>query len=394
MTAGPIYLDYQATTPTDPRAVAAMAPYWNAEFGNPHSSNHAFGWRADEAAQGARQSVAELINVDADEIVFTSGATEANNLAILGLLGHADRTRSRVVVSAIEHKCVLKSARQLARLGYEVVKAPVHPSGHIDLESLSGLINETTALVSVMAVNNEIGAVQPLSEVADLCRKAGAILHSDAAQAATAMTIDVDRLGVDLISFSSHKMYGPKGIGALFVSHTIRNRLRPIIHGGGQEGGLRSGTLPVPLCVGFGAAASLMRHQLSSDLTAIERHRDVFLQTLAEIHPNFTINGGAPGHLGNLNLRLAGVDAETLTMNLQPILAVSTGAACASGIPEPSHVLRAIGLTAEEAGECVRVGFGRFTDEEQARRGARLLAEAVIELQCAGKILEDRGCAI
>jgi cysteine desulfurase len=328
MTSEPIYLDHQATTPVDPRVIHAMARYWNTDFGNPHSSNHAFGWRVDDAVQEARKSVAELIRANAEEIVFTSGATEANNLAILGLLGHKKTVRTRVVVSAIEHKCVLQSSRQLSSLDYEIVAAPVHPSGHVDIDALESLIDENTALVSIMTVNNEIGSIQPLEKIGDLCRKAGAVFHSDAAQAPTAMAIDVDHLGVDLLSLSSHKLYGPKGIGALYVSQAVRSQLRPIIHGGGQEGGLRSGTLPVPLCVGFGVAARVLCDELPRDR-----------------------------------------------------LAISTGAACASGIPEPSYVLRAIGLTAQEAGECVRVGFGRFTEEEQARDGARVLAEALLRLK-------------
>jgi cysteine desulfurase len=380
----PIYLDHQATTPVDPRVVRAMSPYWEVEFGNPHSSKHAFGWRADDAVQQARQSVAALIGADADEIVFTSGATEANNLAILGLLGHAKAARTGVVVSAIEHKCVLQSARQLSRLGYEVVLAPVRSTGHVDIDALDDLIDGNTALVSIMAVNNEIGTIQSVEEISALCRKAGTILHTDAAQAGVAMTIDVDGLGVDMMSLSAHKLYGPKGIGALYVSHSVRERLRPIIHGGGQEGGLRSGTLPAPLCVGFGAAAEISRMEFGADTERSKLLRSVFLQTLRSEFADFEINGGVNGHPGNLNLRFPGIDADILTANLQPRLAISTGAACASGIPEPSHVLRAIGLTAEQAGECVRIGFGRFTDEQQARNGAHFLAEVALSMMCVG----------
>ena len=287
--------------------------------------------------------------------------------------------RTRVVVSAIEHKCVLESSRQLSRIGYEVVFAPASRSGHIDIEALNDVIDDNTALLSVMLVNNEIGSIQPLEQIADMCRRCGVLLHCDAAQAATGLKIDVDRLGVDLLSLSSHKMYGPKGIGALFVSQTIRSRLRPIIHGGGQEGGLRSGTLPVPLCVGFGVAARLLCDQLPHDLSVLDANRDVFLQALSAKMPDFKINGDAPRHPGHLNIRFVGIDAEILITNLQPTLAISTGAACASGIPEPSHVMRAIGLTAQEASECVRIGFGRFTNEEQAQQAAQLLAEAVLD---------------
>ena len=304
MTAEPIYLDHQATTPVDPRVVEAMSRYWNMEFGNPHSSKHAFGWRAEEAVEQGRRAVADLISADADEIVFTSGATEANNLAILGLLGHGGVARTRVVVSAIEHKCVLESSRQLSRIGYEVVFAPALRSGHIDIEALNDVIDDNTALLSVMLVNNEIGSIQPLEQIADMCRRCGVLLHCDAAQAATGLKIDVNRLGVDLLSLSSHKMYGPKGVGALFVSQTIRSQLRPIIHGGGQEGGLRSGTLPVPLCVGFGVAARLLCDQLPHDLSVLDANRDVFLQALSAKMPDFKINGDAPRHPGTFEYKV------------------------------------------------------------------------------------------
>ena len=373
---GSIYLDYQATTPVDPRVVEAMSPYWEIEFGNPHSSNHAFGWRADDAVQRARQSVADFLGADPEEIVFTSGATEANNLAILGLLAHANGRGKRVIASAIEHKCVLKSARQLSRLGYEIVHAPVKRSGLVDLESLAELIDDNTALVSIMAVNNEIGTIQPIEKISTFCRNVGAAFHCDAAQAGAAIEIDVLRLGIDMLSLSGHKLYGPKGIGCLYVSHAVRHRLRPIIHGGGQEGRLRSGTLPVPLCVGFGAAVDILRDRLPLEQSSLNGKRQTFLQTLGANGVNFRINGeGESHHPGNLNLRIPGVDAEMVTANLQPKVAISTGAACASGIPEPSHVLRAIGLTAKEAGECVRVGFGWFTTEDESREGAILLAE-------------------
>ncbi len=376
-----IYLDHQATTPCAPEVVQAMAPYWAEEFGNPHSSIHAYGWRAEDAVAAAREQVAELIAAESDEIVFTSGATEANNLAILGLLAHESAEGRNVVVSAIEHKCVLQAARQLERLGFEVRKAPVAASGHVDLQMLSSMVDGRTALVSVMMVNNEIGTLQPIAAVAALCRGATAVLHCDAAQAPTAVHLDVASLGVDLLSLSSHKLYGPKGIGALFVSRSVRPKLRPILHGGGQEGGLRSGTLPTPLCVGFGEAASIARKRVDLDATSFSELRLTFLTTLLERVRNVEVNGAEPRHPGHLNLRFPGVEAEMLVANLQPHLAVSTGAACASGIPEPSHVLRAIGLDSEAAGECVRVGFGRSTSIEIARRAGEALAEAVAEIR-------------
>lgn len=376
-----IYLDHQATTPCAPSVVDAMAPFWTAEFGNPHSSAHAFGWRAEDAVSAARERIAELIRAEREEIVFTSGATEANNLALLGLLGHQRADGRSVVVSAIEHKCVLQSARQLERNGFEVRKAPVSASGHVDMEALATLIDARTALVSVMLVNNEIGTLQPIAAISGICRRTDAVLHCDAAQAPTGVRIDVEELGVDLLSLSSHKMYGPKGIGALFVSRAVRQRIRPIIHGGGQEGGLRSGTLPTPLCVGFGEAARVARARLQDDVAHLSRSREAFLDVLHARVSDAVINGVGPRHPGHLNLRFPGLDAELLVANLQPGLAASTGAACSSGIPEPSHVLRAIGLDGEAAGECVRFGFGRSTDVETARESASILATAIEEIR-------------
>jgi cysteine desulfurase len=386
MTETRIYLDHQASTPCAPSAVEAMAPFWSIEFGNPHSSNHAYGWRADAAVSSAREYVADLIGATAEEVVFTSGATEANNLAILGLLQHMPGAGRNVVVSAIEHKCVLESARQLQRAGYTIRLAPIRPSGHVDLDAIASLIDSATDLVSVMLVNNEIGTVQPVAEIAELCRRTGTLFHCDAAQAPTGIAVDVETLGVDLMSLSSHKMYGPKGIGALFVSHTIRHRLRPIIHGGGQESGLRSGTIPTPLCVGFGEAARLLKTRVAPDAVALSSARQAFLEALVTRVPDAVANGLEPRHPAHLNIRLPGVEAETLVANLQPSVAISTGAACTSGIPEPSHVLRAIGLDADAAGECVRIGVGRSTSPAHARRAADLIADAVaVFAQQAGK---------
>jgi cysteine desulfurase len=381
MTTRQIYLDNQASTPTDPEVVDAMAPYWTADFGNPHSMKHAYGWRADDAVTAARQCVADMIGSSAEEIIFTSGATEANNLAILGLLQHSAGAGLNIVVSAIEHKCVLESSRQLSRDGYEIRTAPVSASGHVDLESIARLIDDRTALVCIMLVNNEIGTVQPISKIAAMCRAVGAVVHCDAAQATTGIAIDVDALGVDMLSLSAHKMYGPKGIGALFISHSVRNRLHPIIYGGGQEGGLRSGTLPTPLCVGFGKAALIVRERRDRDLTLLTSCKEVFLETLRGALSAISVNGADPRHPGHLNMRLPGVDADILTANLQPAVAISTGAACSSGIPEPSHVLRALGLDADAASECVRVGFGRFMEVGQARAAAEILAKEALRLK-------------
>ena len=275
-----IYMDYQATTPADPRVVEAMRPYWSTMYGNPHSADHAFGWSADAAVETARGRVAALIGADPDEIVFTSGATEANNLAVLGLVRASPPARRRIVVSAIEHKCVLAAARAAAEEGFEVITVPVGADGIVDPRAVAAVIDERVALVSVMAVNNEIGTVQPLPEIAALCAAAGVVFHTDAAQALNALPIDVAALGADLLSLSAHKAYGPKGIGALFVRRGLHVRPKPIIHGGGQEGGLRSGTLPTPLCVGFGEACHILADERDDDAERIRLLRDRFFAEL------------------------------------------------------------------------------------------------------------------
>lgn len=380
-----IYMDYQATTPADPRVVAAMQPYWSAMYGNPHSADHAFGWSADAAVETARRHVAALIGADPDEIVFTSGATEANNLAVLGIVHASPPARKRIVVSAIEHKCVLAAARAAADEGFEVVTVPVGPKGIVDPDAVAANVDERTALVSVMAVNNEIGTVQPLSEIAALCTAAGAVFHTDAAQALNVLSMDVVTLGADLMSLSAHKAYGPKGIGALFVRRNLHVRPKPIIHGGGQEGGLRSGTLPTPLCVGFGEACRILVDERDRDGRRVRALRDRFLAELLKTVPGLRVNGDqAARHPGNLNLLFPSIDASLLLQNLHPDVAAATGSACTSGQPEPSHVLRAIGLSPEDANASVRFGIGRFTTEHDVDQAARRVGEACKSLTEAG----------
>lgn len=379
-----IYMDYQATTPADPRVVEAMHPYWSAVFGNPHSADHAFGWNADAAVETARGHIAVLIGADPDEIVFTSGATEANNLAVLGIARASSPARRRIVVSAIEHKCVLAAARAAAEEGFEVVTVPVGANGIVDPRAVAAVIDDRTALVSVMAVNNEIGTVQPLSEIAALCAAAGAVFHTDAAQAMNALAVDVEALGADLMSLSAHKAYGPKGMGALFVRRGLRVRPKPIIHGGGQEAGLRSGTLPTPLCVGFGEACRILADERDGDAKRIRVLRDRFLAELLKTVPGLTVNGDqASRHPGNLNLLFPAIDASLLLQNLHPNVAASTGSACTSGQPEPSHVLRAIGLSPEEANASIRFGIGRFTTEHDVDEAARHVGKAYKVLTAA-----------
>ena len=379
-----IYMDYQATTPADPRVVEAMQPFWSAMYGNPHSADHAFGWSADAAVETARGYIAALIGADADEIVFTSGATEANNLAVLGIARASPSARKRIVVSAIEHKCVLAAARAAADEGFEVITVPVGADGIVDPRAVAAAVDDRTALVSVMAINNEIGTVQPLSEIAALCATAGAVFHTDAAQALSALPMDVAALGADLMSLSAHKAYGPKGIGALFVRRNLHVRPKPIIHGGGQEGGLRSGTLPTPLCVGFGEACRILADERDGDITHLRGLRDRFLAELLKLVPDLRVNGSQDArHPGNLNLLFPSIDASLLLQHLHPNVAASTGSACTSGQPEPSHVLRAIGLSPEDANASIRFGTGRFTTEEEVDEAAQYVSHACQVLRAA-----------
>ena len=376
-----IYADYQAATPIDPRALEAMAPYWRSSFGNPHSRDHVMGWRAEEAVRDAAASVAALIGADADEVVFTSGATESNNLALLGLARRAPPGRRRILVSAIEHKSVLAAARALSeREDMLIDVVPVDAEGFLRLGALEALLDEDVLLASLMAVNNEIGTIQDVPRIAHLLRQHGILFHCDAAQAPCAMVIGDLASHADLVSLSGHKMYGPKGIGALFISRDLHHRIEPLIYGGEQQGGLRSGTVPVPLCAGMAAAAEI----IGSEEAALERarialQRDKFVQVLRRAPNSMILNGpeGSARHPGNTNLRLDGLDAEDLLGALQPSLAASTGAACASGIPEPSHVLRAIGLSEVAASQSVRFSFGRFTTDEDAEAAGALVLAAI-----------------
>jgi cysteine desulfurase len=357
-----VYLDYQATTPADPRVVEAMQPYWSSIYGNPHSDEHAFGWKADAAVEAARAQIADLIGADPDEIVFTSGATEANNLAILGIARAAPTPRRRIVVSAVEHQCVLAAARAAAEGGFEVTTVPVGPDGIADIDALTATLDDRVALVSVMTVNNEIGTIQPIERIGELCRSRGIVFHTDAAQALSFLELDVDKFNVDLLSLSAHKVYGPKGIGALYVRRDSRIRPKPIIHGGGQEFGLRSGTLPTPLCVGFGEGCRIINFEKGTMNNSLSGMRDYFLQRLLEAVPGIKINGSMGSrHPGNLNVQFPGLEAETILNGLQPHVAASTGSACTSGQPESSHVLRAIGLSQKEAQSSIRFGIGRYT---------------------------------
>jgi cysteine desulfurase len=363
----PIYLDYQSTTPTDPRVLAAMLPYFTEKFGNQHSTSHSHGKEVAEAVEAARHQVARLIGADERDIVFTSGATESNNLAIKGALRFKGETRRRVVTYVTEHKCVLESVRRLGEEGVEVVLLPVRPDGLVDLVLLARTLDERpTTLVSVMAANNEIGVVQPLAEIGALCRARGVLFHSDAAQAVGKVPIDVEGMNIDLLSLSAHKMYGPKGVGALYVrKQSPRVRLEPQIDGGGHERGLRSGTLNVPGIVGMGLACRLCAQEMDDESVRLMALRERLRQGILGQLEGVRLNGHATRRLpGNLNLSFEWIRGEALLMGLRGV-AVSSGSACTSANPEPSYVLRALGLNEELAHGSLRFGLGRFNSADE-----------------------------
>ena len=385
-----IYADYQATTPVDERVLENMAPCWARSFGNPHSSDHVVGWRAGEAVRQAAESVAGLIGADADEVVFASGATESNNLALLGLARRAPDGRNRILVSAIEHKCVLGAARALAENhGISVETIPVDREGFVDFVELEECVDKSVLLVSVMAVNNEVGTIQDIPRIAELLASHGILFQCDAAQAPCAMDVSDLAVHADLISLSAHKFYGPQGIGALYIRRDLKDSIEPIIYGGGQQEGLRSGTVPMPLCVGMGAAAEIV----GSDEGKQERERfaglrDSFIRLLERGEFPITINGpvGQSRHPGNANVCFEGCDAQDILGVLQPRLAASTGAACTTGIPEPSHVLRALGLTDAQSDGSIRFSFGRFTTYDEIETAARLVNEALVTVSAEATI--------
>jgi cysteine desulfurase len=377
----PIYLDNHATTPVDPRVLAAMRPWWEENFANPGSVEHAMGRAAEEAVEAARAHVAELIGADANEIILTSGATEANNLAIKGAARFAaaqGTDRRRVVTLATEHKCVLESVRDLAAEGFEPVLLPVGADGLLDPAVLEAALAEApTLLVSVMAVNNEIGVVQDLAAIGEAAKRHGALFHTDAAQAAGRMPVDVGEIRADLLSLSGHKLYGPKGIGALYVRRRPRVRLAPLFSGGGQERGLRSGTLPAPLVVGFGEACRVAAIEGMLDSGRIAGQRDRFLAALRAEVPGVELNGHSERRVaGNLSLAFPGGVTAQQVMDRAPGVCVSTGSACSSAEVEPSHVLRALGLPEERARATLRIGIGRFTSPAEVDLAAAALGAA------------------
>jgi len=362
--AKPIYLDYAATTPCDPRVVHAMVPYLYEQFGNPASRSHAYGWAAEEAVEIAREHVAALIGADPREIVWTSGATESNNLAIKGAAQFHAAKGKHLITLKTEHKAVLDTMRELERGGFEVSYLDVQADGVLDMDVLKAAIRPDTVLVSVMYVNNEIGVIQDIGTIAALCRSKGILCHVDAAQASGKVAIDLHELPVDLLSLSAHKTYGPKGIGALYVRRKPRVRIEAQIHGGGHERGMRSGTLPTHQIVGMGEAYRLARETMATENERIRSLRDRLLQGLQAI-PEIRVNGHLEQRVPhNLNVSFTFVEGESLLMGMKGI-AVSSGSACTSASLEPSYVLRALGLSDEVAHSSIRFSIGRFTNEAE-----------------------------
>lgn len=375
----PVYLDNQATTPCDPRVLQAMLPWFCERFGNPHSVEHAMGRQAEAAVEQARAQVAALIGAEPRELVFTSGATESNNIAIKGAARHAaaaGETRRRVVTVATEHKCVLESVADLRAEGFEPVVLAVRPDGLLDPAVLAEALAVPTLLVSVMAVNNETGVVQDLAGLAAVSKRAGALFHTDAAQGVGKIPLDVAAMGIDLMSISGHKIYGPKGVGALYARRRPRVRLAPLFSGGGQERGLRSGTLPAPLIVGLGEAARLAQAEMAAEAPRLAALRDGLAERLAAMVPGLVVNGSRTARIaGNLNVTFPAATAAAL-MAAVPELCVSTGSACSSAEVEPSYVLRALGLSDAAAGRTLRIGIGRFTSPADIEFAAAALAAA------------------
>ncbi len=376
----PIYLDYSATTPVDPRVAQKMIPYLTEFFGNPASRSHAFGWKAEQAVEEARVHVAALINADPKEIVWTSGATEGNNLAIKGAANFYKTKGRHLVTQKTEHKAVLDTFRELERQGFEATYLDVEPNGLVDLRKFEAAIRPDTILASIMMVNNEIGVIQPVWEIAEICKKKGVIFHCDAVQGGGRVEIDMQKLKADLLTITAHKMYGPKGIGALYVRRKPRVRIEAQIHGGGHERGFRSGTLATHQIVGFGEAARLAKLEMATDNERIRALRDRLLKGLADVEEIY-VNGDLEHRIPhNLNVSFNFVEGESLIMAIKDI-AVSSGSACTSASLEPSYVLRALGRNDELAHSSIRITLGRFTTQEEVDYAANLIKSKVGKLR-------------
>ena len=376
-----IYLDFQATTPTDPRVTDAMLPYLLQGYGNPHSNTHSYGWDTERACEDARAQVASLIGADPREIIFTSGATESNNIAVKGVARFYAKRKKHIITTQTEHKCVLDSCRQLEQEGFEVTYLPVQQNGLIDLEQFKASIRKDTGLVSIMGVNNEIGVIQPLKEIGEMCKANKIFFHTDAAQMIGKIPMNVDDLKIDCMSISGHKIYGPKGIGALYVRRRPRVRLEPLFNGGGQERGIRSGTLSPALAVGLGTACSLAEEEMEADHAWVDMLARRLYDGITDRVDQVLLNGDPDSrYVGNLNLSFSYVEGESLLMAIKNV-AVSSGSACTSASLEPSYVLRAIGVEDDLAHTSIRFGIGRFTTEEEIDFATELLVREVTRLR-------------
>lgn len=385
----PIYLDNNATTRVDPRVVDAMLPYFTEKFGNSASRNHAFGWQAEEGVDEAREQIATLIGASEKEIVFTSGATESNNLALKGAASMYRKKGNHLITAATEHKAILDPCKRLERDGWQVTILPVDKHGQVSADQVAEAITDKTILVSIMAANNEIGTLQPIAAIGKLCKAKGVLFHTDAVQAVGKVPVDVDEMGIDLLSMTAHKLYGPKGIGALYVRRKDpRVRLDPQIDGGGHERGMRSGTLPVPSIVGFGKACELARHEMKAEAERLIRLREKLRQAIMDQLPEVYINGHPIERLpGNMNLSFAYVEGEALMMGIKNV-AVSSGSACTSASLEPSYVLRALGVGDELAHSSLRFGLGRFNTEEEVDFVVAEVVKAVNHLRDMSPLYE------
>ena len=362
-----IYLDYQATTPVDPKILEKMIPYFTENFGNPHSNNHQFGRSANNAIENAREDIANLINAEPSEIIFTSGATESNNLAIKSIARYHLEKDCQIITCKTEHKCVLESCHELETDGFKVSYLDVDEDGLINLEELENLLKQKKALVSIMHANNEIGVLQPIKEIGELCKKYNSIFHSDVAQSIGTQTIDVSDMNIDTLSISAHKIYGPKGIGALFISNSIKNTLRPLMSGGGQEMGLRSGTQSPALCVGLGEACKDISVNRDKYVQHFKELKSVLLSGLIASKFEFNINGSVEKRIpNNLNISIAGKVSEQL-FNFMPHIALSSGSACTSGTIERSHVLSAMKLPDNRIDGSFRISTGRNTTKDEVK---------------------------
>ena len=384
----PIYMDYQSTTPIDPRVIDRMVEVMKNDYGNPHSRSHAFGWKAEEIVENSRSQIAKLINANEKEIFFTSGATESNNIAIKGVAKfYENLDKKHIITLTTEHKCVINSCRDLEQDGFKITFLPVQKNGLVDLNLLESSINEQTALVSIMAVNNEIGVIQPLAEIGALCRKKGVFFHTDCAQSFGKIPLDVEKMNIDLMSISGHKIYGPKGIGAIYIRRKPRVRIKSMISGGGQERGIRSGTVPTQLVAGLGLASEIAQNEMSKDYEKIKKFSQKFYDAMQKLTHVYLNGDLKQRYLGNLNFSFAGIEGESMIMAIKD-LAVSSGSACTSASLEPSYVLHALGVDDELAHTSIRFGFGRFTTEEEIDYAINLISQKVEKLRAMSPLWE------